>query len=256
MRFILLLLTLFWSFAAQADHLKLDVCTNTYHLPPYYLSHGKDMPPKGQRGIFADALDETVDKLDVRINWYRMPWSRCLNGLKTGQFSSVLGVNPSTEREKYLRFPQTLTNTLDQKRSMSPVHYHLYENANDPLKWAGNTHFLREKFKLGAPQGFIVTKTLQEQGLPIAETLNPYDGFSKLATGDITGFVFASKVADSLIELVPDGTDQIRRLDPPIWTSYIYLPIQKNLYNKHPELFETLWTLYAQNIRKRIEPHF
>ncbi|WP_417782738.1 substrate-binding periplasmic protein [Terasakiella pusilla] len=256
MRFILALLSLFWSLSAQADQLKLDVCTSIYHMPPYYLTQGKTMPPKGQRGIFADALDETADKLDLRINWYRMPWSRCLSGLKSGQFGTVLGVNPSPEREKYLRFPKNLTNALDQERSMSPVHYNLFENANNPIKWAGDRRFLREKFKLGAPQGFIVTETLKSQGLPISETLSPYDGFSKLSAGQIDGFVFAGKVADGLIELVPDGTKQIRRLDPPIWTSYLYLPIQQDLYKAAPDLFETLWTHYAKNIRKRVEPHF
>lgn len=256
MPFILVLLSLFWSFSAHADQIKLDVCTSTYHMPPYYLSQGKTMPAKGQRGIFADALDETADKLDLHINWYRMPWSRCLSGLKSGQFSTVLGVNPSPERETYLRFPKNLTNALDQERSMSPVHYNLFENTNNPLEWAGNGHFLRDKFTLGAPKGFIVTETLKEQGLPIAETLSPYEGFSKLSAGQIDGFVFAGKVADSLIELVPDGKKQIRRLDPPIWTSYLYLPIQQDLYAAHPKLFETLWTHYAENIRNRVEPHF
>lgn len=256
MRFLLVFFAFLWSFSAQADHIKLDVCTNTFHLPPYYLGHGKDLPPKGKRGIFADALDETSEEIGLTLNWYRMPWTRCLNGLKTGQFSTVLGLAPSPEREKYVRFPRTLTHILDQERSMSPVHYHLFENQKSPLNWAGNTQFTNKTIRLGAPEGFVVTQTLQAQGLPISDQLSPYDGFSKLATGDINGFIFANKAADKLIELIPDGPNSIRRLDPPIWTSYIYLPIQKELYAQHPEVFETLWTLYSENIRKRIEPQF
>ncbi|NVK19826.1 MAG: hypothetical protein HWE30_14100 [Methylocystaceae bacterium] len=246
---LLLILLPSISFAGQ---LELDVCTHVHHQPPYYLGTTTDMPEKGKRGIFADALDRTADQLHIKINWHRLPWKRCLAGFKAKQFDSLLGAVHTDERALIARFPKNKTGKIDNKRAMSAVHYHLYENRNNPLKWKGGFEFETSRFTIGSPRGFIITRMLQEKHVPVTESLSPVDGFHKLNQGRLTGYVYPKEATPYVLSKIPGSELIVRRLDPALWITYIHLPIRHEIYNMYPDIIEKLWTIYAGFIQEEL----
>jgi len=237
---------------ARAEKLELQMCYEDNNRPPYFLGKGALVPQLGQRGIIVDAIDEASNKSKIKINWIRAPWKRCIAMFKTGLTRGVAVAIYRPEWEQFSRFPKTLKGKIDTQRTVSVVNYNFYENEKKPLGWKGDFDFDRSQMLIGAPRGYAVSKLLKDKGFDVIENLTPEEGLKRVATGNLRAYVFAKESAGVMVKKMAEKGRNIRRVDPAVLTTYLYVPIFGDTYMDHPKTIEHFWTELSKIMKNKL----
>lgn len=81
---------------------EVEVKLGTDEWPPFRIID--ENAPHKMRGIDIDVLDLFTEKMDIKLRILRIPWSRCLNLMKTGKLDMMTGLAYTEERAKYIHY--------------------------------------------------------------------------------------------------------------------------------------------------------
>ena len=110
--------------------------------PPYHYMNEK----KEAKGIVVEIANTLASKLNIKINYRELPWSRCINYAKKGKIDAILFIFKKPEREEFLHY---FDNNLICYETNA-----LYALKGNEIKFSGNIANELKPYKIGAMQDF------------------------------------------------------------------------------------------------------
>ncbi len=180
----------------------------------------EDYPPFGfldqardAEGISVDYWLRLADKLGFRVKFQPMAFARQLEGLKKGEVDSLAGIFPLKEREPDFDFSQPFTE----------INTYIYVNIrNEKVQGLEDLKGL----KVGAVKGDAGGILAKQAGLSPREFSSYIQTVSALGKGEVDAIVLDQLVASFEISK-QKLQDKIRRVDKPVYTGKMTLPVQK-----------------------------
>ncbi len=242
-------LLLFVSIELSAqEFITLTIAYENKEQPPYYLGNTETVLDSSP-GIAVEMIKRLEHHIpEIRIEFKRFPWLRCLAYLQHGVVDGVFNASFKQERLKIGAYPYK-NNQVDPSQRLTTISYSLYKLKTSQFVWEELSQ-MTEKPKVGATRGYSIVGDLRKQGKLVDESKSTQNAFNKLLKGrniavaaqDVTGDYLLSKYAEKFHNIV--------KVSPPIKTKPYYLMLSNQFIKKHPELSEKIWQTIA-SIREK-----
>ncbi len=201
-------------------------------------------------GISMEQMKLLEKKLDIRINFKRRPWKRCLYEMQHNEVDGVFNASYKTKRLIFGVYPTKNGKVDPDKRSYSNS-YHLFKLRSSPLKWDGKK-FSNLKGSIGAPLGYSVVDDLKKMGINVHEKKNSIVNMRILNLGGLAGVAELGLAGDAYLRRYPDKFKEIMKIKLPLSTKNYYLMLSYKFVKDHPKFSKTIWSA-IEEIRKSNE---
>jgi len=210
-------------------------------------------------GIAVELLMLAGEKMNIDIEFIRLPWKRGLHELKFGRIDGLFNASFKTERLEFGVYPMK-EGVVDQHRRSYTNSYVLYKVKGTPIQWDGKT-FHNLTRSIGATRGFSIVDDLIKQGIRVEEANSTSQNFERLINGRIDGVAALELDADYIVETYKDKFSNIEKAQPPLVTKPYYLLLSHQFVKMYPELAEEIWNTIAvvresEEFKQRTQKYF
>jgi len=213
--------------------------------PPFYL--GKRAIDWNKPGITLELLKRLEKKLNIIINFNRIPWARGIAMVKNNSADGIFHASFSKERLKTGVYPMN-KGEPDITRQLMTQSYYLYKRKESTLSWDGKS-FGHLRGSLGAILGYSVVSDLKKMNIKVEEVSTQLSNLRKLVVGRIEGVAGLGAMNDIIIKTHPDEFREIVKVPLPIKTKSFYLMLSHKFVSENSELAEAIWN-EIRNIRE------
>lgn len=210
--------------------------------PPRHLGEGPLVPEPP--GITVDMLRLATQRLDMKLELLRVPWSRGLYMVENGLADGIFHSSFKRDRLPIGVYPM-VGDGPDVTRAIFEQRYVFYVRENSGVTWDGTVLGGAER-PVGATAGYSVVDDLTALGLTVETERNQLINFRKLQEGRIDAYAELQTMADSYLAENGGPIEGIVRLDPPIVQKPYYVMLSHQFYDAHPDLSEALWDQIAE----------
>ncbi len=194
-------------------------------------------------GIAVELLMLAGKKLDIDIEFTRVPWKRGLHELKEGQTDGLFNASFKTKRLEYGAYPMK-GGVADQNRKSYSNSYVLYKIKGSPVQWDGKT-FKNLNTPIVTTRGFSIVDDLIKMGIKVREANSTLLNFKMLANGRVDGVAALELAGDFILDKNKEQFSNIEKALPPIKTKPYYLMLSHQFIKKNPKLAEEIWNTVA-----------
>ena len=205
--------------------------------PPYVLTESEINWEKP--GITLEVLQLVADRLDINIEFARMPWARNLEQLEANRLDGVFHASFKAERMELGVYPMKDGEVDPSKRIMTNIYY-LYKLKNSAITWDGES-FANVDGKIGAVIGFSIVGDLQALGIDVHEVSDQRQSLQMLTRGRLAAVADLGTMTDLYLETYPDEFADVIRVEPPLSNKEYYLILSHQFVAEQPELAEAIW---------------
>ncbi len=205
---------------------------------PYYMGRGLK-PRMNLPGASVEVVQLVCDKLNIKINWIRMPWKRCLNTLGINKIDGTFNASYKQEREKLGVYPSKDGN-VDKSRRLVTVHYAFYKLLGSDVNWDGKT-LNNFTGTVGAVNGYSVEKDLIAKGIPVDPAPDTLANLNKLLFRRVNLIAGAKLQIDSFIKTKPDQYQNIIEIETPLKIKASYLILSHQFVKNNRETAKKIW---------------
>jgi polar amino acid transport system substrate-binding protein len=205
-------------------------------------------PDAPRPGITIDFLKEVAKRNGVAFQFVSMPWARCLEKLKAGEFDAAFHASHTPGRSDYAAYPLKADGSIDPSRYLVKQSYFVYKRKSSPVHWNGEALTgLRQP--IGTMISFSVSGKLKEMGYAVEESSSVEGNLKKLAKGRVDAFVNLSTQTDSVL-----GTDgalakEIEKIARPFEVKFKYLIFSNAFHEGNRALVEAIWDSLGEGHR-------
>lgn len=211
---------------------------------PYQLGNGPTID-WSRPGVAVELIKAVGNELNLKINFTRIPWKRCLSEMKHGKFDGVFNASFKLNRLEFGAYP-TKNGKIDPTRRSYANSYNLFVLKNSPLEWDGKTiSNLKQKDMIGAPLGYSIVDDLKKMGITVHEMKHTYFSFEMVIRGSLVGVAELNLAGDSYLKKFPEEFKNIVKVSLPLATKNYYLMLSHQFAKQHPELADTIWNTLA-----------
>ncbi len=245
-----LALLVFFALEVHAESVDFLVAYEDTAQPPYHLGEGRAVPePPGVSVEMVRMLREYLPEL--RIQFRRIPWSRCLKELEYGKVDAIFNGSFRPERMSMGAYPMR-DGHPDPSRRITVLEYALYTLKNSPVIWDGQ-QIRHLNGPVGAPAGYSIVDDLRAWRVPMEEALNTRTTLVMLNYGRVAAVAAQTVTADKLLRDEPVLFAEVVKRQPPLVSKPYYLLISHQFMARHPGLAERIWEALA-SIREQRQP--
>ncbi len=192
----------------------------------------------GKHGVLTDLLTLAAEQHDIELDFYFMPWKRCIHQLRQGRVDGIIAAIWSVDRDSWGVFPLK-EGSADNEMAIWFVDYLIFTKAGSELNWDGRS-FVGVRHGIAAPLGYIAYKKLREQGVLHNQNLSLTDGFTLLALGRLDGYVVEETIGRRLMVDL-QLTDSLVSIKTPFMREHWFMPVSHQWYKAHPEFSHQFW---------------
>lgn len=231
-----LLLTLL-PIPALAEQAALRMCYETEDAPPFIGDHQSATP-----GLLLELVKSAAQQLDLRLEFQRQPWKRCILQLQSGQSDGIFAAIWQADRDAWGQFPgrdPQREQPVDRNYRLWQVDYPIITRIDSPLQWDGQ-QFSGLQHGLSAPLGYIASQRLQALGVLATASHSAEKALKLVTLGRHDGYVIERQIGNTHIHklgLQPN----LKVLPIPLLEADWYLPLSHRFTDQHPELAQRLW---------------
>ncbi|MBF0206118.1 MAG: transporter substrate-binding domain-containing protein [Oligoflexia bacterium] len=239
---------------------------------PWYI--GNDDKMGEYPGVMVETMREVAAEMGVKLELKRMPWTRCLLEIKSGDLNATFSGSFKKDRLENGVYPHRNQNLedLDKDRHLHITSYVLYRKKYDDfphVKWDGNTiNGISAKSKIGVPKGYSIiddlVKKYQIDPAHIEESPQTIHDFKKLLSGRVALAAALEDTGDVYLSQDKEINKWIEKLSPPLVKKEYFLIFSHQFYNKYPQFAEAFWDRLVifrksakfQNLRDKYNKNF
>ena len=212
---------------------ELRICADDRNVPPLLYSDGM--------GIAQYMVPLATEALGVTVRLYHRPQPRCLYGAANGQFDALLLASPNTKTEPFVVFPTNVKGMPDSRYAFVSMRVVAFRMKGANARWDGE-HFLDLTlpvlYESGVPTVNMFMDKLPAPSRASARTPIHMMQMMRLGRADIAvGLEPAVRYA--MQQNDPD--QQFEVIEPPLFTSSLFLAFSKPFANANPALTRQLW---------------
>jgi len=216
---------------------ELRVGVLDYELAPLLLGQDKSAPPVGR---LIDWIHQAVARSGCkpRMNLQRLPISRGRDLLFRGEID-IWGVAfPGAELIAGSSLPMQ-DGAPDPQLGFYLSSYSLYiEAGSQQISWDGLTLRGPDDMRVGVAPVPALRALLAERNWMAENGLDTQNVLNKLVSGRSAVAILPDMV---MATQTSEVQSRVRRLSPPVLTSWYYSPISKDLFARHPAFVRTFW---------------
>lgn len=221
-------------FNALAMAAPLKICFEDVPQRPWTMPDGT--------GLNFELLNRVEKLLGENFTYVSMPWKRCQEEVRSGEFDGIIGVADSAERRTYSEFPHLVNGNLDTSAILYEDQFNVYLRVGSDVAWDGK--------KLTAPNrpvavqsGYLVVGAmLRERGFKINDGIkSAEDGLRFLADGMIDVAVLQSIETEYLLKQDPRFQGRIVAAPTPFAMLPLFLAINRSIYARDPKRIDAIW---------------
>lgn len=234
MRLLALLIVLLWSSSSYATTF-ITLCYEDKNIPPFFLGSGFEVPSH-RPGATIEILRGLESKVkNVRFNFVRKPWRRCLHDIQKNKVDAVVASYRS-ERASFLNFPINAQGDVDESLAISMLGTCLVGQQGLGQDVANNNY----PISLAVPRGYAVLHALHQDLYRVIQTDSQDDAYQLVLKGLVDGALGLCQVYNEQVSGFP-YSDALEPVFPPIDISYGYLALSKAFLLQSPDVAQTLW---------------
>lgn len=215
--------------ATATSSLKLCQDENPYAPHIYDGSHIE----QGKSGFLVELINTAAARLNLRVEYTRLPWKRCMKQVKINQHNGLFAIIKTPQRQTWAEFPR------EEEVMLWPAQYLIFTGSYSAVRWNGE-NFTGLTHGVSAPLGFVVTDKLKaldalpEYHIPLKK------GLLMTARNRLNGYVVEEQIGWTTARIM--GLEQqLRTLTPVFYTSEWHLAFSKDFYRQNTELAQQLW---------------
>ncbi len=210
---------------------------------------------KDGSGLNIEQLKSVAKKLELQINFAAVPWKRCLDDLKKGEFDGAFAASYKTERLDYGYYPtvdQTLKGKVDESKRLHTNQYSLYVlHEEQNIKWDGKE--IKGTEVVGSLPGYSINDFLVNMKKRVDDgTRLPVGVLEKLLNKRFNAVALQDYRADYIISSSPQFKNKVKKLTPPLEKKPYYLMLSKKLVESDKILATKIWKA-VEEIRESAE---
>ena len=213
--------------------------------PPRHLGEGTaidwDRP-----GLTLEMLKRVGARLEVTVEFKRVPWKRGLLMLETGEADGIFHASYVPERESIGVYPKTADGRPDDNRAIFHQSYALFVTAGSTVTWDGTAIGGLGGRPVGATAGYSVVGDLERLGVPVEVGRIPSLNLFKLVEGRIAAYAELETLAEASIRRDADRFGTVVKLAPPLVTKPYYLMLSTPFVARDRALAEAIWDAVAE----------
>ncbi len=212
---------------------------------PYFLGKGEELssPP----GISVDLINYVSDKLNLKIEYQRMPGQRVLQSLKRGDLDAAFIFSYKEARQEFGVYPMK-DGKIDSARRMDTLSYVLYRPVGSQLNWNGS-EFEHLYSSLAAKLNYSIVADIKKKGIDVIEGRSTPQLFEMLSANRVQGVVDQEAIADAYLH--KNHVKKIEKTLTPLAEKHYYLIFSHQFAKANPQLIESIWNQVAAS-RDRI----
>ncbi|OIQ16414.1 MAG: hypothetical protein BM556_14830 [Bacteriovorax sp. MedPE-SWde] len=238
LRYQLIFLLIFTMRSAQASFVEFNICQDEKTYPPFHYSES-ETKATGKFGLVKRRLNTAAKGLNLKINYIKLPWKRCLKMFQTSRVDALLAAIWSKDRQGWGVFPKNKKGEIDQSKKILSVRYSIFTHRDSKVKWDGKRVYNLTD-GLFSPKGYVVTRILKDLGILHRYFSEPTSIVNVVARKRLDGFVSTERVADLIIK-EKNLVGEIKKLDIPILIDDWHIPVSHLFYRKNPDLVQSFW---------------
>lgn len=234
---MLALLLILTPLAAQAERPLLRICYEADDALPFWTDAEQANP-----GLLIELIRSTAKQLDLRLEFQRQPWKRCVMQLQSGQTDGLFAAIWQADRDAWGQFPgrdSKHDQSVDRNYRLWQADYPIITRTNSPLQWDGQ-QFSGLQYGLSAPLGYIANQRLQELGALTKASLSPDNALKLVALGRLDGYAIERQIGNTHIRKL-GLQSELTMLPIPLLQADWYLPLSHQFTRQHPQLAQHFW---------------
>ena len=221
---------------------KVEICYEDHPWDHYYLGSGSEVPDRDP-GILIELINMAGAEAGITLDYFRMPWKRCLLQMKHNDMDAVIGAAYLPERADYLVFPTLADGRLDDSRALFNLEYFLYSRTDSRISWNGDT-LTGFSGEVAAVHSYAVRKIiLRELGLATNHSSNVLTGLRLVNAGRLDLYAGAASYTDPIIA---EHALPVRKLKPAFNRAKAHLVFSHDFERQNPETVNLLWHSIAE----------
>lgn len=202
---------------------------------PFLMGNGSEVanPP----GLALDVLDHVASKLDLKIEYVRLPGKRALQNIDSGHVDGGFIFSYNAQRAQYARYPMNGDHPDGTKR-IATIGYYFYTLADHSLDWDGENLADTEQ-QIGAHLGFSIVNELKKKQLKVQEVKTTEQLFQMLELKRISAMAIQDTMAEQYIAI--HSLSNVKLVEPAITTKDYYLVFSHQFMEANAGLAEKIW---------------
>ena len=250
MRPSLLLALLLLPACALAERPLLRICYESDDSMPFWTDAQQAQP-----GLLVELVQAAAEQAELRLEFQRKPWKRCLMQLQNGQSDGIFAAIWQADRDTWGQFPgrdPQHDRPVDRDYRLWQADYPIITRIDSPLQWDGQ-QFSGLQYGLSAPLGYIASQRLQALGVLANTSQNAEKALKVVARGYLDGYVIERQIGNTHIRKLGLQAS-LRMLPIALFQADWYLPLSHPFVDQHPELAQRFWqALREQREHREVE---
>ena len=148
---------------ASASSPKLSFCTDDGWVPYTFKGDNNEAS-----GIHIETALKAMENLNIEASVVPLPWKRCLNLARNGEYDGVVSASYKKERAQFLIYPPDAAIQSNSQWDLGKVEYVLITRHDDTYGFDGNIQSLPQPVGVGL--GSSTASYIKDEGLETVES--------------------------------------------------------------------------------------
>ncbi len=234
---VLALFLILTPLTAEAERPLLRICYEADNALPFWTDAEQANP-----GLLIELIRSTAKQLDLRLEFQRQPWKRCVIQLQNGQSDGIVAAIWQADRDVWGQFPgrdPKHEQPVDRNYRLWQADYPIITRINSPLQWDGQ-QFSGVQHGLSAPLGYVASQRLQALGVLNTISLSPEKSLRLVSLGRLDGYAIERQIGNAHIRKL-GLQSELTVLPIPLLQADWYLPLSHQFTRQHPQLAQSFW---------------
>lgn len=196
-------------------------------------------------GLNFELLKRVEKQLGEQFIFTPKPWRRCMEELRIGTVDGVIAAADARNRRSFAMYPTLPDGSADPARALYTESAYVFLRAAGQGAWDGQ-HLTAPNKDVAVQAGYLVGTLLRERGYHTRELVKSADdGLRLLVSGMFDVAVLSGYEAGALVRNDSRFQGVVQQAPLPYAVFGLHLAINRPLYLRDPQRFETLWRTIA-----------
>ncbi|MCV2350494.1 substrate-binding periplasmic protein [Paucibacter sp. Y2R2-4] len=193
------------------------------------------------RGLAFLELGLVEKELNLKFEYQRLPWRRCLLEVQLGRMHAAIAASYNKERAVWGSYPTLADGSLNRELRMHTDSFHVYRRVDSPVRWQQQRFENLGSQPVGVQLGYSVGKNIEELGYPIKSARSSDDLARMLTHGVLQVAVLQNFEAMRLLNASPSLRKLMVEEGAPVKVADQYLVFNTAFFEAKPALVKSIW---------------
>ena len=221
---------------------EVSICMENLAFEP--LITGNDEVNFNNPGLAIEIALQAAKKTNIKLNFTRRPWARCLNLVAKGKINALLPSVLTETRALTYQFPANQNDYL----VLSPYHIFYSKDSQhsafyEALTKASNKGQLTVpelNYGITASYGYVANDLLADLGLLSNHYYNADIGLTMVAKNKLDGYVLMKTIGQQKLDQLA-LKEQLKITEQPLLSEKLYIVFNKEFYENNSQLIKSFW---------------